>query len=106
MMWNGIVASLAVLVVVAAAFTAGCGGGHGGSAAGTPRETFRDTCGGCHTLSAAGTHGDVGPNLDNLRPDTARVLHAIRTGPGLMPEDLLYGERARRVTAYVAAHAG
>src|SRR5207244_3662712 len=30
-------------------------------------------CGGCHTLKDAGTTGNVGPNLDQLKPPYARV---------------------------------
>lgn len=70
------------------------------------KELFVSTCGACHTLSDAGTNGQIGPNLDNLAPDVERVLGAIRTGPGQMPENLLEGEEARQVAEYVAANAG
>ena len=32
-------------------------------------------CAGCHTLSAAGATGTVGPNLDQLKPTVAIVVH-------------------------------
>ncbi len=70
------------------------------------QESFVTTCGGCHTLADAGTNGQVGPNLDELRPDVDTVLTAIELGPGQMPENLLQGEEARQVAEYVAANTG
>ncbi len=37
-------------------------------------------CGSCHTLAAAGTGGNVGPNLDQLKPSQARVRAAVQNG--------------------------
>ena len=89
----------------------GVSGGGGDEGSGTTRsasaqETFSTTCGGCHTLSAAGTEGQTGPNLDELRPDAARVKAAIEQGPSIMPEDLLAGAKADEVAQYVAENAG
>lgn len=42
-------------------------------------------CGGCHALAAAGTAGTVGPNLDELLPNEARVNAAVTNGIGAMP---------------------
>jgi cytochrome c553 len=87
----------------------GGGGGGGGSTeqqAGGPAETFSSTCGNCHTLQAAGTEGQVGPNLDDLKPDEGTVREAIRQGPGVMPENLLEGAEADAVAKYVADNAG
>jgi mono/diheme cytochrome c family protein len=42
-------------------------------------------CGGCHALSAAGTTGAVGPNLDQLAPNAARVQAAVTNGIRAMP---------------------
>ena len=91
---------------------AGCGGDDepaertGQAASGDPKQVFASTCGGCHTLSAAGTSGSIGPNLDELKPDAARVEAAIKTGPSSMPENLLAGEDAKSVAQYVAENAG
>lgn len=71
-----------------------------------PKAVFASTCGGCHTLADAGTGGSVGPNLDDLKPDEARVLAAIKEGPGSMPENLLTGADAEEVAAYVSSAAG
>jgi mono/diheme cytochrome c family protein len=67
---------------------------------------FASTCGGCHTLADAGTHGNVGPNLDNLKPDAARVEKQITNGGAVMPAGLLKGQDVKDVAAYVAAVAG
>ena len=67
---------------------------------------FTSTCGGCHTLADAGTKGAVGPNLDQLKPDEARVEHQIANGGAVMPPKLLTGQDAKDVAAYVAAVAG
>lgn len=82
-------------------------GAGGGTAKGT--ELFASRCGSCHTLGSAGTSGTVGPNLDELKPDKARVLAAIGTGgtgSGTMPKDLVVGRDAAAVAAFVASTAG
>ena len=43
------------------------------------------TCAACHSLKAAGANGVVGPNLDELRPDTQRIRTALAQGVGAMP---------------------
>jgi mono/diheme cytochrome c family protein len=70
------------------------------------QQTFAQTCGGCHVLGAADTRGQVGPSLDELRPDRATVLAAIQNGPGVMPANLLEGPEADEVADYVAENAG
>ena len=42
-------------------------------------------CGTCHALSEAGTRGALGPDLDTLDLDVARVRHAVNEGMPLMP---------------------
>lgn len=39
----------------------------------------------CHTLKDAASTGQVGPVLDELRPDAGRVAQALRSGVGAMP---------------------
>lgn len=48
-------------------------------------EHTQPACGACHVLSDAGATGRVGPNLDVLRPDEARVRLAVGQGVGAMP---------------------
>jgi mono/diheme cytochrome c family protein len=81
----------------------------GGGAASYPpsaKATFATTCGGCHTLADAATHGTVGPNLDQLKPDDATVANQIEHGGGAMPPGLLKGQDLKDVAAYVSAVAG
>jgi mono/diheme cytochrome c family protein len=42
-------------------------------------------CGGCHTLKAAGSTGNVGPNLDDAKPDLALAINRVTNGSGAMP---------------------
>src|SRR5215468_3794888 len=42
-------------------------------------------CGSCHTLAAAHAGGQVGPNLDQARPDFATVHAKVADGGGGMP---------------------
>ncbi|MEK8049785.1 cytochrome c [Ideonella sp. DXS22W] len=42
-------------------------------------------CALCHTLRDAGAEGQIGPVLDELQPDAARVLKVLRSGFGAMP---------------------
>ncbi|CDS48690.1 cytochrome c, class I [Polaromonas sp. CG9_12] len=42
-------------------------------------------CAVCHTLKDAGSKGTVGPILDELKPDSARVSKALYDGLGAMP---------------------
>jgi mono/diheme cytochrome c family protein len=42
-------------------------------------------CALCHTLKDAGSEGAIGPILDELKPDAARVANALRNGLGNMP---------------------
>ncbi len=42
-------------------------------------------CAICHTLKDADAEGAIGPVLDELQPEAARVAKALRTGLGAMP---------------------
>lgn len=60
-------------------------------------------CGGCHTLAAAGSKGKVGPNLDQLKPDAARVVRQVTNGGGVMPSfrGRLTAQQIENVGAFV-----
>ena len=45
----------------------------------------KGNCATCHTLSDAGSNGDIGPNLNVIKPDTGRVVMAVTNGIGVMP---------------------
>jgi mono/diheme cytochrome c family protein len=42
-------------------------------------------CTGCHTLKAANATGTIGPNLDQLKPALAKIIHQVNVGGGPMP---------------------
>ena len=82
-------------------------------------ELFATHCSGCHTLDAAGTEGSAtkvstrerkdGPNFNQRKEDEADVLYAIENGgfsSGPMPQDILTGEDAKKVAAFVASVSG
>ena len=60
-------------------------------------------CTACHTLKAAGSHGTVGPNLDQLKPAEATVVHQVEVGGGPMPafKDQLTPKQIQDVAAFV-----
>jgi mono/diheme cytochrome c family protein len=60
-------------------------------------------CGGCHTLEAAGSSGNVGPNLDDAKPDAALVTDRVTNGRGAMPSfsSQLSEKQIADVAAYV-----
>ena len=70
--------------------------------------TVQPACAVCHTLAAAGSEGQVGPVLDELKPDAARVLRAMRSGIGVMPSfaDRLSEEDLRALAQFVAHATG
>jgi mono/diheme cytochrome c family protein len=64
-------------------------------------------CGLCHTLKDAEAKADIGPSLDELKADTARVEKAVKNGIGVMPAfPNLTDEQVKAVSTYVASVAG
>ncbi|HUZ82038.1 MAG TPA: cytochrome c, partial [Gaiellaceae bacterium] len=81
----------------------------GGSAKATGKQVFLSAgCGACHTLKDAGTTGNVGPNLDQLKPAEAKVVHQVEVGGGPMPafENTLSAAQIKAVAAYIASVEG
>ncbi len=66
-------------------------------------EQANPPCGACHSLSDAGTSGAVGPSLDALAPDRARVEAAVRNGVGAMPayKETLSDEAISDIAHYI-----
>lgn len=125
-----------LLALVAALVSAGCGSVGKAAEGNTSRgkELFvngtegKQSCGSCHALADAGTQGRIGPNLDdafgNLRSDKpgqgfdeSTIRNVVRgqiaypvedppTGAPGMPANLVTGEDAEAVAAYVASVAG
>ena len=62
-------------------------------------------CGTCHVLKAAGSTGDIGPDLDSLKPSEEQVKGVVTEGLGVMPafeeEGLLTSEEIDAVSHYV-----
>jgi mono/diheme cytochrome c family protein len=114
--------------VAAALVLAGCGseGIPEGSGVSQGKELFsgEGQCAGCHTLADAGSRSDIGPNLDDafrhareegfdessirslVRNQIAYPVEDPVTGEEGMPADLVEGEDADAVAAYVASVAG
>jgi outer membrane protein assembly factor BamB len=65
-------------------------------------------CATCHTLAAAGSTGTVGPNLDQLKPSDALVVHQVTNGGGGMPAfgSTLSKTQIEAVAKYVSTVAG
>jgi cbb3-type cytochrome c oxidase subunit III len=124
----------AVAVLAAGCGTGGVASAGGPPDTQSGQQLFTANCGSCHTLSAAGTSGTIGPNLDNAfaadvkqgYPQSAienDVLDQIRLGSGElatyssgklgsfkvgtpMPANIVKGQDAIDVAAYVASVAG
>jgi cytochrome c6 len=61
----------------------------------------------CHTLADAGASGNIGPSLDELKPDASRVVKALKTGIGQMPAyPQLSEEQVQALARYVARATG
>jgi cbb3-type cytochrome c oxidase subunit III len=118
---------LAAVLVLAGCGTGGLAKGRGDQDNG--RKLFSAKCGGCHELAAAGTPSGVGPNLDFAfaqaraegYKETAirEIVHEQIKYPGQfdtgnksdelvtnMPPNLVRGQDAEDVAAFVAANAG
>jgi plastocyanin len=117
-------------IVTAAAGVGGCNLVDSGTNLVNGKEQFVDKCGSCHVLSRAGTTGVVGPSLDaafeRARQDGfgestfEGLVHAQIDNPNrnpsvdpatgrdeaVMPADIVTGEDAEDVAAYVASAAG
>ena len=61
-------------------------------------------CGMCHTLQAAGSEGQIGINLDQLKPLMSQVMMVVTNGNGVMPafEGMLSSEEIEAVSYFVS----
>jgi mono/diheme cytochrome c family protein len=120
---RGLAGACAVLTAVLTA--TGCGteglpeAGAGDATQG--RELFIEHCGSCHVLADAGTRGQIGPNLDDafrqsrkdglgettiesvVRGQISYPVEEPPTGQPGMPADIVTGDDADSVAAYVAS---
>ena len=82
---------------------------------------FKQRCSGCHTLDAAAAQGSRpagkvsgaertdGPNFEFRKETREDVLYAIRNGGfsgAIMPENVVLGDDARAVAAFLAKYSG
>lgn len=58
----------------------------------------------CHTLAAVGATGEIGPNLDQMKPTEDVVQRAVERGVGNMPAfgEILNKEQIQAVARFVA----
>ena len=64
-------------------------------------------CAACHVLADAKSNGEIGPNLNQIKPDIARVISAVTNGIGVMPpyEGVLSMQEIKAVAHYVSISA-
>jgi cbb3-type cytochrome c oxidase subunit III len=111
---------LALPLLGALLFLAGCGTGGKAPARADQangQKLFTSSCGGCHVLAAVGSQGTTGPNLDYAFSGSKKqgfklstienvVLDQIREANPPMPKNLVKGQDAVDVAAFVAAASG
>ena len=108
----------AVLAVgIASVGLAACGGSGEPADLAAGKQKFTQMCGSCHTLADAGTKGLIGPNMDDswrasrqagIRDSQFQgtIERWIREAQKPMPRDLITGQDATNVAAYIASVAG
>ena len=73
------------------------------------KEVFLEAgnCAACHTLSAAGSIAEIGPHINQIRPQVQTILMAVKNGIGVMPamEGILSDEEIEAVAHYVSISA-
>jgi mono/diheme cytochrome c family protein len=124
------IGGVALVIVAAAAGVSGCNLADSGTNMVNGKQLFVDNCGSCHVLSRAGTGGTAGPNLDEAfqrarkdgfgestfeglvlaqiqNPNKNPSFNPVTNRPeATMPADIVTGEDAEDVAAYVASAAG
>ena len=60
-------------------------------------------CGACHMLESSQSVGNIGPNLDQLKPSIDRIIYVVTNGIGVMQawEDILSQEEIEAVAYYI-----
>ena len=60
-------------------------------------------CGVCHTLQMARSEGQIGPNLDQIKPQIPQIIATVTYGIGVMPswQGILTYEEIEAVAYYV-----
>ena len=91
-----------------AAGTTSTGAGATQQASAQGKQVFTQQCAACHTLKNANAKGQVGPDLDQLKPDQPTVQRQVTTGGGGMPafKGTLDPAQIKAVAQYVSSVAG
>jgi mono/diheme cytochrome c family protein len=115
---------LGTLAAVAAAVAlTGCGSANVQLAESDPdyegAQLFVEHCSGCHTFEPAGTEGSAskvstreykdGPNFNQRKETEEDVIYAIENGgfsSGPMPQNIVTGEDAQKIAAFIAKYSG
>ena len=116
---------VAIVCLLGAALTAGCGGEievpEDERTARRGAELFNERCSGCHSLDAANAHGSKpegqiepgertdGPDFNVRQESRDDVLFAIRNGGfsgQIMPANIVVGEDAEAVADFLAEYSG
>ena len=60
-------------------------------------------CGTCHVLKSVGSEGNIGPNLDKLKPSIDKIIYVVTNGIGVMQawDGILTKEEIEAVAYYV-----
>ena len=73
------------------------------------KEVFLEAgnCAACHSLSDAGSIAEIGPNLNQIRPQVQTILMAVKNGIGVMPamDGILSDKEIEAVAHYVSISA-
>ena len=61
-------------------------------------------CSACHSLKDANAVGNIGPNLNEVKPDISRVVNSVTNGIGVMPSfrETLSEKEINAVAYYVS----
>ena len=61
-------------------------------------------CSSCHILADSNSNGQIGPNLNDIRPDKMRIIKVVSNGIGVMPsyQGELTTEEIEAVAHYVS----
>ena len=114
---------LLALFVLPALVAAGCGESGIDIAKDDPlyagAEIFNKRCAGCHTFDYAGGEGSAvransreyrdGPNFNQRKESEEDVVYAIENGgfsSGPMPQNIVTGEDAKKIAAFIAKYSG
>ena len=64
----------------------------------------KGNCSTCHTLLDAGSNGDIGPNLNEIKPSFEKIVMTVSNGIGVMPayEGILTSKEIEAVAIYVS----